>query len=185
VNLNLNSLDIVILCIIGICVIRGFIRGFLAELISFIVFVSSLLIANYYYPRANEYFFQILPKSRYIPLISFAFLFVISYAGLSMITWIIKAIFIEGGASGSCSRIFGVLTALLKATIAIYLFIILLTFFIPSKNPIITKSKLAPVVIKSYQKIIAPMYPSAVNKFKQKFMTELKKIKKRASEIGK
>ncbi len=177
-NLNLNLLDIIILSTIGICFIKGLIRGFLKEFISLMVFLLSILIANHYYPRINEYFFHILPKSRYIPLISFAFLFIISYVGLSIIIWAIRALFIEGGASGPCSRIFGALTGTLKAVIAIYLFIILLTFFIPCKTPIIAKSKLAPIIIKSYQKIIVPMSPSSFKRFKQKFMSEIKRLKK-------
>ena len=177
-NLNLNLLDIIILSTIGICFIRGLIRGFLKEFISLMVFLLSLLIANHYHPGVSAHFFHILPKSRYIPLISFAFLFIISYVGLSIITWAIRALFIEGGASGPCSRIFGALTGTLKGVIAIYFFIILLTFFIPCKTPIIAKSKLAPMIIKSYQKIIVPMSPSSFKRFKQKFMSEIKRLKK-------
>jgi membrane protein required for colicin V production len=174
----MNLLDIIILSTVGICFIRGLIRGFLRELISLIIFVLSVLIANHYQSGINAHFFHILPKGRYIPLISFTFLFVISYIGLSIVAWAIKALFMEGGASGPWSRIFGSLIGTLKAVIAVYLFIILLTFFIPSKTPVIAKSKFAPVIIKSYQKIIVPISPSSFKRFKQKFMIELKRLKK-------
>ncbi len=178
----MNLLDIIIILALTICFIRGIIRGFLKEFISLAGVIISIFIANYYQPQASAYLTMILPKGKFIPLISFFGLFIFSYIAWSIIAWAIKILFIEGGASNALSRFFGAIFGTLKALIVIYLVIILLTFFIPSKTPLIAKSKLAPIVIKSYQKIIIPISPSSFKRFKQKFKVKMKKIKKKISK---
>jgi len=178
----MNLLDIIIVAVLAFCLIRGIVRGFLKELLSLIVLITSIIISNHYQPLLSSHFFTILPKGRYIPLISFAFLFVCSYIGLSIIAWAIRALLFSGPVSGGFSRVLGATIGTLRAIIVVYLFIVLLTFFIPSKTPLIARSNFAPIIIKSYQSMIVPISPSFFKKFKQKFALKIKKIKKEISK---
>lgn len=178
----MNLLDIIVISVLIVCFIRGIIRGFLRELISFLSVIVSIFIANYYYPQANAYISVILPKGKFIPLISFFSLFVFSLIACGIIAWAIKTLFIESGAKNVISRIIGAALGVLKAIIVIYLVIILLTFFMPSHTPIIAKSRLAPVIIRSYQSVIVPISPSYFKRFKQKFEIKIKKIRKGISK---
>ena len=178
----MNLLDIIIITALSICLIRGIIRGFLKELISFISVLISIWIANHYQPQATAYFTIILPKGKFIPLISFLSLFIFSLVVCSIIAWAIKALFIEGGPANGLSRLIGAVLGTLKAIIVIYLVIILLTFFLPSKTPLIAKSKLTPIIIRSYQGIVMFISPSYFNKFKQRLTGGMKKLKREVSK---
>jgi hypothetical protein len=58
--------------------------------------------------------------------------------------------------------------AILKGVIIIHLFMILLTFFLPSRAPLIAKSKLAPLIIVSYQSMIRLISPDLYQKLKER-----------------
>ena len=67
---------------------------------------------------------------------------------------------------GWLGRTFGAGLAILKGVIIIHLFMILLTFFLPSRAPLIAKSKLAPLIIVSYQSMTRLIYPDLYQKLK-------------------
>ena len=178
----MNLLDTVIIAILMVCFIRGIIRGFLKEFISLISVIASIFVANYYQPQVNAYLSVLLPKGRYIPFISFLSLFVFALIACSIIAWAIRSLFIEGGPKNVLSRFVGAFLGILKAIIVVYLMIILLTFFMPSQIPLIARSKLAPIITRSYQNIIVPISPSYFKKFKQRFAGSIKKMKKEISK---
>ncbi len=178
----MNLLDIIIIAALIICFIRGIVRGFLRELISLLNVIVSIFIANHYQPQANACISLILPKGKFIPLISFFSLFILSLIAGSIIALAIRALFIEGGAKNAFSRFVGAILGILKAIIVTYLIIILLTFFMPSRTPLIARSMLAPIIIRSYQKMIVPISPSYFKRFKQRFAGSIKKIKKEISK---
>ena len=71
---------------------------------------------------------------------------------------------------GWADRTLGVGLALVKGIIITYFTIILLTFFVPSKTPLIAKSRLAPLIITSYQSMISLVSPGSYKKWKRKFL---------------
>ena len=178
----MNLIDIIIITALILCFIRGIVRGFLRELISFISVIASIFVANYYQPQANACLSVILPKGKAVPFISFLSLFVFALIACSIIAWAIRSLFIEGGPKNLFSRFIGASLGILRAIIIVYLAIILLTFFMPSQMPLIARSKLAPIITRSYQNIIVPISPSYFKKFKQKFVGSIKKMKKEISK---
>ena len=178
----MNPLDIAIITVLGFCLIRGIVRGFLKELISLVILIVSIIVSNFYQSSVSSYLLTIFPKGKYISIISFAFLFVCSYIGLSILAWIVKSLLFSGPVSGAFSRILGATIGTLRAIIVVYLFVVLLTFLIPSKTPIIAKSKFAPIIAKSYQNMIVPISPSFFKKFKEKFTLRIEKIKREISK---
>ncbi len=58
----------------------------------------------------------------------------------------------------------------LKGVIIIYLVIVLLTFFFPAKTPLIARSKLAPLIIVSYQSVVSLIPPHQYEKWKNSVM---------------
>lgn len=177
----MNLLDIIIIIALGVCLIRGLIRGFIKELISLISVIISIWVANHYQPQATAYLTLIFPKWKFVSLVSFFSLFVFSLIVCSIIAWAIRALFVEGGPANKLSRLLGAILGTLKAVIVIYLIIILLTFFLPSKTPLIARSKLTPIIIRSYQNMIMPISPSSFKRFKQKFVGNMKRLKKEMS----
>ena len=62
----------------------------------------------------------------------------------------------------------------MKGVIITYLVIVILTFFIPAKTPLIAQSKLAPWIIKSYQSMISLISPEHYKNWKKKLLGEAK-----------
>ena len=181
--MKFNLLDITIALVIIYCFIRGLIRGFLKELVSFLCVILSIILTNRYHPLINNNFLIILPKGRYIPLLSFLFFFISSYIILSILAWLIESLILKGGAANALSRIFGATLGTIKALVVVYLFTILLGFSVPPKSPIIAKSRFAPIIIHTYKTVIVPIFPSYFKKFKKSFLSEIKKVEEKIEKI--
>jgi len=76
----------------------------------------------------------------------------------------------------------GIGLALIKGIIFSYLLIVLLTFFIPSKSPLITKSTTARMVTVTYQSMSRLISPNLYEAWKKKIYEESKKVGKIISE---
>ena len=57
-----------------------------------------------------------------------------------------------------------------------YIAIIILTFYVPSKAPLITESLLAPWIIRSYQSIVGLVSPDHYNNWKKKILGKTGKV---------
>jgi hypothetical protein len=80
----------------------------------------------------------------------------------------------------------GAAVAVLKGVIIIYFVILLVTFFLPSQSPLIAQSRMAPVIITSYQSMVNMISPDAYNRLKERFMGKDRKVGNfRASPIRK
>jgi len=75
---------------------------------------------------------------------------------------------------GWLDRTLGVWLALAKGVILIYLTIVILTFFMPTKTPLIAQSKLAPWIIVSYQSMIKFISPGQYESWKKRLFGEEK-----------
>lgn len=152
----MNALDIGIIIITVFFVVRGIFRGFFREIGSIVGLILGLILAiwasNSYYSIAAEYI------SPYIGIawrdvlyfISFALIFFIVMAACILIGLALQR-FAKAVFFGWLDRSLGATLALVKAVLISYLIILLITFFFPSQQPIIVKSKLAPVIISLYQ----------------------------------
>jgi membrane protein required for colicin V production len=83
---------------------------------------------------------------------------------------------------GWLDRGLGIGLALVKGIIISYLLIVLLTFFMPSKSPLIAKSKAAHVVIVTYQSMSRLISPDLYKTWKKRIYKESEKVGKIISE---
>ncbi len=74
--------------------------------------------------------------------------------------------------------------ALIKGIIISYLLIVLLTFFMPSKTPLIAKSKAARLVTGTYQSMIRLISPDLYEIWKERISQESKTIGKEGNHRG-
>jgi len=69
----------------------------------------------------------------------------------------------------------------LKGIILTYLVIVLLTFFLPTKTPLIAKSRLAPVIVSSYQSLAGFVSARRSHRWKKKWLGQSGRTEKSAA----
>ncbi|UCF84422.1 MAG: CvpA family protein [Desulfobacteraceae bacterium] len=167
----MNPLDLLIIATMVFFIVRGVFRGFFREIGSLAGVIFGIWIAAVYHHQVTEYLKTYIPTGKFLPLISLGLIFFIvlvlcNLAGLGLKMMMKRLLF------GWADRGLGVTFAILKGIILTYFVIVLLTFFVPSKAPLIARSKLAPLIISSYQSIVSFTSPGSYQKWKQKFLGE-------------
>lgn len=184
----MNLLDMIIITAITLMIIRGIFRGFFRETGSLAGVILGIWLANRYQPQMTVYLQKYLPPGPYLPLIGFAFIFVIILLSCNLAGWSLKLVS-KKIFFGWADRTLGAGLAVIKGLVLTYLVIVLLTFYLPSKTPLVAQSRLAPLVIRSYQSITGLISPGAYQKIKQKFLqkqdgTSLFPSEKTGAHIG-
>jgi len=169
----MNLLDLIIIATMVFLVIRGIFRGFFKEIGSLAGVISGIWLANLYQPQMTAYLKQYLPSTVFLPFISFAVIFglvlvLCNLAGLGL-KMLFKKAFL-----GWADRTLGAGFAVLKGIVLTYLVIVLLTFFVPSRTPLIAGSKLAPLIIASYQSMVRIVSPGSYQEWKRKLLGHTK-----------
>lgn len=177
----MNLLDIIITIIMTFLLVRGVIRGFFREIASLAGVILGIIFANHFQPEMTTYLESYLPTGRFLPLISFGILFAVVFILCSISGWLLNLVF-KKVFLGWADRTLGAGLAILKGVILTYLVIVLLTFFIPSKTPLIADSKLAPLIVTSYQSVVSIVSPDFFKKLKREIIEEKKKVDKVVSE---
>lgn len=177
----MNILDFIILGLITFFIIKGIFRGFFREISSLAGIIFGLLISNYYHPQMASFLKAYIPFEKSLPLISFIilFIFVVIFFNLSgvLLHHLFKKLLI-----GWLDRGLGIGIALIKGIIISYLLIVLLTFFMPSKSPLIAKSAAARMVIVTYQSMSRLISPDLYKTWKKRIYKESEKVGKIISE---
>lgn len=177
----MNLLDIIIIVTMIFLIVRGIFRGFFRETGSLTGVVLGIWFANLYQPEMTGFLKAYLPSGKYLPLISFALIFCLILIVCNLLGWAMKLI-LQKFFFGWADRMFGACLAVLKGVIITYLVIVLLTFFVPSKTPLIAESKLAPLIISSYQSIAGVISPGSYRNLRKKFLLKKKGIEKVVSD---
>lgn len=177
----MNILDFIILGLITFFIIKGIFRGFFREISSLAGIIFGLLISNHYHPQMASFLKAYIPFEKSLPLISFIilFIFVVIFFNLSgvLLHHLFKKLLI-----GWLDRGLGIGIALIKGIIISYLLIVLLTFFMPSKSPLIAKSAAARMVIVTYQSMSRLISPDLYKTWKKRIYKESEKVGKIISE---
>jgi len=171
----MNILDYIILGLIAFFVVKGIFKGFFREISSLAGIIFGIWIGNQYHHQMAALLKPYIPLEKSLPLISIIILFisVVILFNLFGILFhhLFKRLFI-----GWFDRGLGVVFALIKGIIISYLLIVLLTFFIPSKSPLITKSTTARMVTVTYQSMSRFISPDLYKTWKKKIFKESKKL---------
>lgn len=173
----MNILDWIIIGIMLFLLVRGAFRGFFIEIASLSGVVLGIWFANVFQTDVTGILKQFLPVGRYLALVSFAGIFIVVFFSCNLIAWLLKTLTAKPPLS-FMDRSFGACMAITKGIVIIYFAIIIMTFYMPSRSPLIAESKLAPLIIKSYQSIVAIISPGYYDKLKRKFIGTGKEIKK-------
>lgn len=169
----MNPLDLIIIAIMLFFIVRGIFRGFFKEVGSLAGVILGIWLAALYHPQMTDYLKIYIPTGNFLPLISFALIFAIvmiicNFAGLGL-KMMMKRLFF-----GWADRGMAVALAIMKGLILTYLIIVLLTILVPSKAPLIARSKLAPLIISSYQSMAGLISPGTYQQWKRKLLIDNK-----------
>lgn len=167
----MNPLDLIIVATMVFFILRAIFRGFFREMGSLAGVICGIWLAAIYHPQMTAYLEKYVPAGKVLPLVSFALIFAIvvvvgNLAGLGLKMIMKRLLF------GWADRGLGVCLAILKGILVTYLVIVLLTFYVPSQAPLIARSKLAPLIIRSYQSVVSFTSPGSYQKWKRKFLEE-------------
>ncbi|MEA2040154.1 MAG: CvpA family protein [Thermodesulfobacteriota bacterium] len=164
----MNLLDLFIIVAMIFFVVRGIFRGFFKEIGSIAGVILGIWIGCLYQPQITAYLGAYFPSWKLLPILSFAAVFFVVFVLCNLGGWGLRIIF-KKAFLGWADRILGAGLAILKGIIITYLVIVLLTFFVPSKTPFIAGSRLAPLIISSYQSIVSLISPDYYDNWKRKF----------------
>jgi membrane protein required for colicin V production len=180
----MNMLDIFIVCTMIFLLVQGILRGFLREVASLAGVVLGILLGSHFQAQVTESLRAHVPYSSYLPLVSFALIFALVLIVCNVIGFILSHVF-RKAFLGWVDKGLGVWLALTKGVIVTYLIIVLLTFFLPAKAPLVAQSRLGPWVIVSYQSMIRFISPERYEKWKGWVLGKEEKGGGTASERGK
>lgn len=171
----MNILDYIIIAFFLYLIIRGIFRGFVREVASLAGVILGIWLGNHYQPWMTGVLKQHLPMPQYLPLLSFIILFIAILAICNIIGWSLSLI-PKKPFSGGTDMTIGAVLAALKGLIITYLVIILMTFYLPGKAPLIADSTLTPWIVKSYQRVTSVISPNHYRDWKNKLIGGSKKI---------
>jgi membrane protein required for colicin V production len=171
----MNVLDYIILIPLVYLTVKGVLRGFVREAASLAGIILGIWLGNIFQPDVSAVLSRFLGKSDFIPLISIALIFVVVLILCNLAGRGLRLIF-KKAFLGWFDRLIGGVFAVLKTIFLAYVVIIILTFYVPAKAPLITESLLAPWIIRSYQSIVGLVYPDHYNKWKKKILGKTGKV---------
>ncbi len=149
-------------------IVRGIWRGFFKEMGSLAGVILGIWLAIKLQPQLTSFLKSHLSSGRFLSLISFAGIFFVVLVGCNLAAWGLKTL-VKKAFLGWADRGLGAALAILKGIILTYLVIVLLTFFLPTKAPLIAKSRLAPVIVSSYQYIVGVISPRGPDRWRGKW----------------
>ena len=162
-------------------IIKGILRGFLGEISSLAGIILGIWLGSIFQPQLTVFLKSYLPSSQYLSLISFAAIFATVVILCNLIGWALKLLF-KKIFLGWLDRTLGAWLAFVKGIIITYLAIVILTFFLPEKTPLIAGSKLAPWIVKSYRAMSSLISPEHYQNFRKKIVGKQEEISKVVSE---
>jgi membrane protein required for colicin V production len=131
----------------------------------------------------TEFLKDYLPATDYLQVIGFGVIFFLTFLVCSLSGWAIKLLF-KKSHLGWLDRTLGAALAVLKGVVIAYLVIWLLILFVPASAPLITKSRLVPVIRESYQSIVGAFSSEHYTKLKMKIMEKGKVAKPQSNREG-
>ena len=171
----MNILDYLILIPLLYLTVKGVLRGFIREAASLAGIILGIWLGNVFQPDVSKILSRFLSDSNYIPLLSLALIFVVILILCNLAGWGLRLVF-KKVFLGWLDRLMGGVFAVLKTIFLAYVVIILLTFYVSVKSPLITESLLAPWIIKSYQSITGLVSPDHYKNWKKNILGRTSKI---------
>lgn len=177
----MNILDYIIIAFLLYLLVRGIFRGFIREIFSLAGVVLGLWLGNLFQAWLTGIIRPYLPLPQFLPVVSFILLFFAILVICNILGWSIS-LWLRKGPMTWPDMTSGALLALVKGVVLTYLAIIIMTFYLPAKTPLIADSTLAPWIVKSYQRVTAIISPDHYRNLRDKIIGGSKKISDEASD---
>jgi membrane protein required for colicin V production len=177
----MNLLDVIIMAGMGFLILKGMLRGFIREMASLVGVIAGIWLASVLQAQMTDHLKAYLPSSQSLPLISFAIVFGAVLFICNFLGWILK-LFFKKTFFGWADRSLGAGLATVKGVILTYLVLVMVTFFLPSKTPLIAESKLSKLIIDSYQSMVRLVSPSHYQKLKTRIAEKTEQVGEVVSE---
>lgn len=156
-TVDMNTLDILILIIVGFSMIRGLFRGFVGEISSIVGLIVGFILANHYYALLIPLVQSILPDPGIAKLLSYGLVFCTGLVAVLMVAAVLRHL-LKVVLLGWVDRFAGAVIGLLKGGLISILLVLLLTTFLSPQAEILATSKLAPQVTR-FSTILADLLP--------------------------
>lgn len=177
----MNLLDYIIIITLLFFTVKGVLRGFIREISSLAGIILGIWLGNVFMPQVGNFLSGYIPDTGFLPLISFAFIFICVLVLCNLIGWGLRLLF-KKVFLGWFDKLMGAGFAMLKTILLTYLIIVILTFFVPRKAPLIAESLLAPWVVRSYQSISSLISPDHYKNWRKKIMGKTDSVSKFISD---
>lgn len=142
-------------------------RGFFREVASLAGVVLGIWLGIVYQPQAEAWLEPYLGTIPFLPLVAFGIIFTAVLCSCNLLGWLLK-VAANKLFFGWADRSFGAGLAVLKGIILTYLAIVLITFTVPSQAPLVAQSRLAPIIISSYQTVTGMISPGAYERWRSR-----------------
>lgn len=163
----MNTLDILILLILGFTVVRGLFRGFVGEISSIVGLVIGFILANRYHEKLLPLVGSILPDPAIANLLSYALLFITGLVLILIIAGMLRHL-LKISLLGWLDRLAGGTMGLIKGGLLSVLIVLALTTFLSPQAEILSTSRFAPYVNQFSALLADLMPPNLRREFDQK-----------------
>ena len=147
-----NPFDIGIIIIFGFCLIRGFFRGFVKEVISLIGVLTGFYAACVYYLDTAQLLSKWISHPPYLNILSFLIILIGVFVLVSLSGAVIKYL-MDIAFLGWIDRFLGVVTGSIKGMIIVSIILVSFMTFLPDWKLLVEESRLAPKVTRLADKI--------------------------------
>jgi membrane protein required for colicin V production len=142
----MNTLDIILLVLIGASVLYSLLRGLIREIFSFLAIILGFFGASYGYSRVAAWLKGWVQQETVAQIISFAVLFLLVALGVSFLGSLLSKAIHKGGL-GWADRMGGAAFGFLKAILLIAIILLALTAFLPPRSKLLLESKISPAAL--------------------------------------
>ncbi len=142
----MNTLDIVFLLLIGGSILYSLIRGLVREIFSFLSIILGFFGASYAYLFVSNWLKRWVENGTLAQILGFAILFFLIVLGVSLLGKAFSGL-VKKMDLWWADRLGGAAFGFLKAILLIAIILLVLTAFLPSKNKMLSESKISPSVL--------------------------------------
>lgn len=158
----MNGLDWFLIVVALFCLLRGFFRGAVSQVFGIAGALSGFFVAAHFHQPLADHLKQPFPQFSAAPVVSFLVLFFLGWFCVGVVGhWIAKALRKTG--LGFLDRLMGGAVGLVKAFVLALILLMVLTLFLTPRNPLLTRSFLAPYV-SQITRIIVRTTPEGVQR---------------------
>ena len=161
----MNLLDILMINIIIFCILIGFRRGVLKEVISIAGIFVGVFGVSKYYPILANLLTHLIPHKAYMNIVSF-FLLLTAFVTIISITGnLINFLCLKIDFGTYTNRVFGSFFGLTKGVLVVSILLVVLTAFLHKGTPLINKSSVSPYVAVMSDKLALFVNKEMKNKY--------------------